>query len=160
MNRIAMTAAAAALCAGPALAYTGVSPTIAAEVDQILLSQGFNDVEPTSLTDQQVIEIYLLSQNDNEGDIRQSIATTIEGDGLARSYTETAPAMAERGVMIEEGENSVARTVGNWLQSEGLIAADETVALTDRQVAELYFIAFGSMSEGEKSEAARRVLEM
>jgi hypothetical protein len=157
MNRLSMTVAAAALLAAPAFAYTGVSPQMLAEVDQILNAEGFAAVEPTSLTDRQVVEIYLLSQRDDGS--RELIEATLRGEGLEASYSANAEAMAAQGVVIEEGENSVARTVGNWLQTEGLIAGDETVALTDAQVAELYTLAFGDASPGEKRETAARILE-
>jgi hypothetical protein len=158
LKRIAMTAAAA-LLAAPALAYTGVSPSLLEQADLTLDREGFETVDVTSLTDRQVVDIYLIGTQSYD-DPNERIEAVLRGEGLEAAYSANAPTLAAEGyVLVEEEPNAVAFTVQNFLERNGL-DMDPTI-LTDDQVAQIYLIAFsGSETNSEKVEQIEQILGM
>ncbi|SFI86278.1 hypothetical protein [Jannaschia pohangensis] len=135
--------AAATLTATSAFAYTGVSPTIVAEVEQVLETE-YSDYTIEQLNDQQVIEIYLASTSTDDGSTKRNrIEAVLADESPMSAAVETRRAAAVEGdFMVYEGENSIVTSVQNFLTSEGFEVDAST--LTDAQVAELYFLATSS----------------
>ncbi|WP_371154713.1 hypothetical protein [Jannaschia sp. 2305UL9-9] len=142
MNRIALITAATLSLTAPAMAYTGVSPTMVSDVESILAEAGKSNVAVSSLSDEQVVEIYFAGQGEDGNERNLKIESALEGEGY-RTITERRATLtdmdAETGLM-PAGESSVVISVQNWLDKRGYEADAST--LTDAQVAEIYFLAF------------------
>lgn len=153
MTRILlMTAAATALTATAATAYTGVSPSLLASARNVAEEVGL-DVDFTRLTDEQVIEIYAAGQGNDAGEQLQLVRAAVEGTGALDDVTARRVILVdpdETGLM-PMGENSVVTSVQNWLNGQGYEVDVST--LSDNQVAELYFLAFSNPDMGQPSGA-------
>lgn len=159
MNRI-IAIATATMLATPALAYTGVSPTMVAAVESYLEQAGLNQVAVTSLTDEQVIEIYALSTSNDGTDI-QRIKAALDGEGYSRTITDRRMVIVgddadETGLFRAGMENSTVASVQNWLDKNGYEV--DASALSDAQIAELYLLAFGDESEGNQSDRVETII--
>lgn len=152
MKRFAILTAAAALSTTAAFAYTGVSPSMIDSVENILLESGMDGVDLTTLTDEQIVEIYAAGQTGNSGDQIGMIRAALDGEGTMKSATErrmSMTAMDDNDGLMPAGENSVVTSVQNWLDKRGFEADAST--LTDAQVAQIYFHAY-SGDENDNSQ--------
>ncbi|WP_179379225.1 hypothetical protein [Jannaschia marina] len=152
MTRFAIFAAAA-LTATSAAAYTGVSPTILAEVESLLEKEGYEQYKIEQFSDDQVTELYLAStstdtENEKQGRIDAILSEVVDPDAEVILVTpeEAARIQAER-----DADTSVEEAVQASLDSLGYDV--DVTALTDAQVAELYFLTTSeSEMEMQKSE--------
>jgi hypothetical protein len=155
MKRFMTATALLTTMATAAFAYEGTSTQMQAAVANILQEEGLN-IPVNSLTDQQVVDIYLAdTSSDDQGERRQRIDNALEGEGLTRMAVDANQEMIMKWYV--EGENSVVISVQKYLGTLGIEADAST--LTDAQVAEIYFIAFGSDESGKKA-AVENVLSM
>ncbi|UWQ17484.1 hypothetical protein [Jannaschia sp. M317] len=150
MKRFAVISTAAALSlTAPALAYTGVSPTMVDSVENILETNGFANYDMTTLSDEQIVEIYALTQGDAPE--AQQIKQVLAGEGTGYALSERRMTLAEADELGLEpiGEASVVKSVQNFLDRQGFEVDAST--LTDTQIAEIYFRAFDS-DNGDRDE--------
>lgn len=145
MKRFSIIAATAALtAAGSAYAYTGVPATMIADVENILAETGLaGDVDLTTLSDEQIIEIY--AAGNLEGDQIDAVKEALNGEGYGADVTTRRVILTEADAatgLMPAGENSVVVSVQNWMDIQGIEGDAST--FTDAQVAEIYFLAFGS----------------
>ncbi|KIT16402.1 PepSY domain-containing protein [Jannaschia aquimarina] len=154
MNRFIIATAATTLAA-PAFAYTGVSPTLLSAAEDIVQETGL-DIDLTTLTDEQVIEIYAAGQSD---ETIEKVRAAVDGEYATREVTERRLVLVEADEMglMPAGENSVVNSVQNFLDRQGFDVDAST--LNDAQVAELYIAAFGSDSEADRDEI-ETIIEM
>ncbi|PTX56133.1 hypothetical protein C8N43_0784 [Litoreibacter ponti] len=140
MPRALIIAGAAATIATSTFAYEGASDTMVDSVDEILNRAGY-DVPVTSLTDQQIVEIYLAGNSSmSPAERTQRIETVLENEAVTATILKTDEDR-DWGLVVT-GEHSVKTSVQNYLDRVGLdVDAD---ALTEEQVAQIYFAAFGS----------------
>ncbi|MGB3406965.1 MAG: hypothetical protein WBA67_05670 [Jannaschia sp.] len=151
MTRFTILTAATLAMTAPAFAYTGVSPTMVTAVETILAENGINDVVLSSLSDEQVVELYAAGQSD-DGQELTKIRAVLNDEGVSRTITEQRMTMTEadeRGLM-PAGEDSVTMSVQNFLDRRSMTVDAST--LTDAQVAELYFLAFSGDTEATDAE--------
>ncbi|PWJ18226.1 hypothetical protein [Jannaschia seohaensis] len=160
MKLILTTAAATFALASSAVAYTGVSPSILSSVESIIEEQGLS-VDVTTLSDEQVLEIYSAGQVDDANQRITLIRGALDEENYAsRMITERREDLT----MVDEatglapmGENSVVISVKNYLETEGFMVDAST--LTDRQVAEIYFLAYSDSDEDHR-DAIETILNM
>ncbi|MGB3554247.1 MAG: hypothetical protein WBA25_06365 [Jannaschia sp.] len=156
MKRFALAAAATLAFAVPASAYTGVSPTMLTAVEQILVESGMTEIDITTLTDEQVVEIYAAGQAGDANDQINMIKAAVDGEGYGADLTTRRVVLTERDArgLMPAGESSVTASVQNWLETQGFEVDAST--LPDDKVAELYFLAF---SDEAASEPGRDEIE-
>jgi len=146
MKLITLTAAATLALSASAFAYTGVSPTMVSSVEDILDESGIENVDISSLTDEQVVEIYVAGQRGDANEQIGMIRAALDEDNYTmRSVSERRMGLSDIDVdtgLAPTGENSVVVSVQNFLDRRGFEADAST--LTDSQVAELYFLAFSN----------------
>ncbi|TFL17763.1 hypothetical protein [Jannaschia formosa] len=156
MKLASLTAAATLALSASAFAYTGVSPTMVSSVENILEESGIENVDITTLTDEQVVEIYVAGQQMDSNQQIGMIRAALDADNYTmRPVTERRMTLtdvdAETG-LAPMGENSVVVSVQNYLDRLGLEA--DASLLTDNQVAEIYFLAYSNdeMNETNRDE--------
>jgi hypothetical protein len=105
----------------------------------------------TTLTDEQVVEIYAAGQGSDEGETSEFIRAALDEENYrTRSITERRLVLTEpdeRGLQ-PVGEASVVASVQNFLENEGFEV--DASLLTDAQIAELYTLAFSDGSEYDR----------
>jgi hypothetical protein len=163
MNKLStLTAATALVLAGPALAYTGVSPTLVESVEGIVAESGIGGVDLTQLTDEQIVEIYMIGQSSDAGEQNTRVRGILEGTGAIMEVSQRRVVLVETDMetgLEPVGENSVVRSVQNVLDREGFEVDAST--LSDAQVAEIYFAAFSSdMADGTTKNEISTILGM
>lgn len=150
-NIFAVTAAAA-LTATSAVAYTGVSPTIASQVEAELAGGEYEGYSIEQFSDRQVVEIYLaLTSTDTESAADKRIAGVLEevSDPDAEVIVLTPEEAAARDAM--EPGTAVEASVQDMLDTMGFqVSVDD---LSDAQVAELFFIASEEGQEANRETA-------
>ena len=161
MKLTTMTAAAALALAAPAYAYTGVSPSMLSSVENILLESGL-DVDMTTLTDEQVVEIFAAGQQADANDQINMIKAALDADNYSsRAITERRVILTERDAttgLEPAGEASVVASVQNYLDANSFDVDAST--LTDAQVAEIYFLAFGQEQNQTNRDEVETILNM
>ena len=152
MKRFALLTATALTLSAPAFAYTGVSPTMVSAAENILIENGFTDVAVGSLSDEQIVEIYAAGQAADSGNEKLKIEAVLADEGVSRVITERRVVLTEADAsgLMPAGESSVVVSVQNFLDARGFEADAST--LTDAQIAELYFLAYGSDMSPEQDE--------
>ncbi|WP_220750661.1 hypothetical protein [Jannaschia sp. AI_61] len=160
MKRFAIIAAATIAATGPALAYTGVSPSLIANAEATLSEAGINNVDMTQLSDEQIIEIYFAGQEDSAGDRNLKIEAALDGMGESRTITERRVILSEADAsgLMPSGENSVVTSVQNFLDTQGFDVDAST--LTDAQVAQLYFMGYSDDSNEFNRDQIETLLNM
>jgi hypothetical protein len=156
MKTTILTTAAALALTAPAFAYTGVSPSMLSSVENILEESGL-DVDLTTLTDEQVVEIYAAGQQPDANQQIGMIRAALDADNYTmRPVTERRVILTERDVSGLEpaGENSVVVSVQNFLDMMNFDV--DASLLSDSQIAEIYFIAYG---DDEQNETQRDQVE-
>jgi hypothetical protein len=160
MKLITMTAAAALALAAPAFAYTGVSPSMLSSVENILEESGLS-VDVTTLTDEQVVEVYVAGQQDTSAEQLGMIRSALDEDNyIMRPVTErrmTLTEADERG-LVPVGENSIVASVQNYLERQNFEVDAST--LTDAQIAEIYTIAFSAEDDAGNRDEIESILNM
>lgn len=140
MRCMLVAAAISTALASTAFASHGASHTIVDDVDSILERAGFQ-VPVSSLTDQQIVEIYLAGTSpDSATERNKRIESILKAQSI--SATGLKKAKSKDWGLVVTGENSVETSVQNFLDRAGLDA--DASALSDDQVADIYFAAFGS----------------
>ncbi|MEL6585514.1 MAG: hypothetical protein AAFY65_06220 [Pseudomonadota bacterium] len=151
--------AAALMTATSAAAYTGVSPQIVTNVESTLQEVGLANVDVTTLSDEQVIEIYAVTQGVSDADKNDAIKAALDGEGYGADLTQRRVILVDPDDidgLMPMGENSVEMSVQNWLNINGFEVDTET--LTDAQIAELYFVAFSS-DAAQKQNIAQTIID-
>jgi hypothetical protein len=159
MKLITMTTAATLALSAPAFAYTGVSPTMLSSVENILEQTGLS-VDVTTLTDEQVVEVYAAGQDSGGEQLQKIRAALDEENYVTRPVTErrmTLTEADERG-LAPVGEASVIASVQNYLEIQGFEVDAST--LTDAQVAEIYGLAFGGEGDSGERDEIETILNM
>lgn len=125
--------------------------SVAEELDTLDLN-----VDVATLSDDQVAEIYAISQGDEESGERVKIQSVLEDGGYQAMelgnemiFVQNAVATAEGA--IPEGGNDLRDQVGIKLGEYGFDDVD-TENLTDDQVAKLYSVVQSSDSEGARQK--------
>lgn len=142
MTRTAILTALALAATAPAYAYTGASPSMVSSVGAILSDAGMSEIDVTSLSDEQVVEIFAAGQPGDANEKNLKIQSALNGEGYSTTITERRlilTDMDEMGLM-PAGASSIVVSVQNFLDANGYEADAST--LTDEQVAEIYFFAF------------------
>lgn len=151
MNILAATAITA-LTATSAVAYTGVSPTIAAQVENKLETGGYDDYAIGQFSDRQVIELYLAmtsAEDDAASNERIEGVLAEVSNPNAKTIVLTPEEAAARDAM--EPGTAVAASVQDMLDTMGFtVNVDD---LNDGQVAELYFLQSESGQEASRETA-------
>ena len=160
MTRFAAITAAATLMATSAMAYTGVSPTMLSSVTDILDESGFS-VDITTLTDEQVIEIYAAGQGGTSNEQINKIRAALDGEGQSRVITERRVIIVgddadEEGLFRPGMENSVTASVQNWLDKNGYEV--DASMLSDAQLAEIYLYIYGGSDKSNDENFVDRII--
>ena len=154
MNRILISAVAAAAMATSAFAYTDASDSMVEAVRGTLTEVGVEATMVEELTDGQIASIYMASTSEmDDAQLEQEVKKFLSNEQLD-AEAETG---VNVGINVDGGANSMMQIVDNLLTDSGFEV--DVTTLTDSQIAAIYLAATSTDDESREKQKIEAILQ-